>query len=48
METKLDLEKARIAKRNAEFEIQRYTDMLAKRMDQSQALTNEIIAAKKK
>ena len=48
METKLDLEKSRIAKRNAEFEIQRYTDMLAKRMDQSQALTNEIITAKKR
>lgn len=48
METKLDLEKSRIAKRNAEFEIQRFTEMLAKRIDQSQALTNEIIASKKK
>jgi len=48
METKLDLEKARIDKRNAEFEIQRFTEMLAKRMDQSQALTGEILAAKKR
>jgi len=48
METKLDLEKSRIAKRNAEFEIQRFTEMLAKRIDQSQALTNEIIASKKR
>ncbi len=48
METKLDLEKARIDKRNAEFEIQRYTDMLAKRMDQSQALTNEVLASSKR
>jgi len=48
METKLDLETARVAKRNAEFEIQRFTDMLSKRMDQSQALTNEVLAAKKK
>ena len=48
METKLDLEKSRIDKRNAEFEIQRFTEMLSKRMDQSQALTNEVLAAKKK
>ncbi len=47
-ETRLDLEKARIEKRNAEFEIQRYTDMLATRMGQSQALFAEQIADAKK
>ncbi len=46
--TKLDLEKARIDKRNAEFEIQRYTDMLANAIAQSQALMNESLVAKKK
>ncbi len=48
METKLDLEKARIDKSNAEFEIQRYTDMLANRMAQSQAMVGEILKAKNK
>ena len=48
METRLDLEKAKIDKRNAEFEIQRFTDMLANRMDQSQALVNEVLAGGKK
>jgi predicted PolB exonuclease-like 3'-5' exonuclease len=48
METKLDLEKGKVDKRNAEFEIQRYTEMLANAMGQSQALLNDALAAKKK
>lgn len=43
-ETKLDLEKSRIEKRNAEFDIQRFTEMLATRMAQSQAMTTDAIA----
>lgn len=43
-DTRLDLEKAKIDKRNAEFEIQRYTDMLATRMAQSQAMVADVMA----
>jgi len=48
IETKLDLAKALIEKRNAEFEIQRYTDMLATRMAQSQAMIADLNASAKK
>ena len=49
-ETKLDLEKAVIDKRNSEFEIQRFTEMLSTRMGQSQAMVADVMAnaAKKK
>jgi preprotein translocase subunit SecF len=48
IETKLDLAKALIEKRNSEFEIQRYTDMLATRMAQSQAMIADLNAGAKK
>ena len=47
IETKLDIEKARIDKRNAELEIQRYTDMLAQRIKQSSLLAQQPDVAKK-
>lgn len=43
-DTRLDLEKAKIDKRNAEFEIQRFTEMLATRMAQSQAMVADVMA----
>ena len=47
-DTKLELEKARIDKNNSEAEIQRYTEMLANRMAQSQAMIADALVPKKK
>ena len=44
IETKLDIERSRIEKRNSELEIQRFTDMLATRIKQSTLLAQQDVA----